>query len=310
MKSSLTSKIIAIVSGLALGIFILFIYIDIQRQNFFNLQINRDKAVSVAFALDTNIKTTKDLEDISRLTNIIQKNILLNSDIEEIKINVKKGDQFFTIASNIPDHIQYFSDTINDKSLTIDSSVDEIYTVSKNNRIFKSVSPIHGLGENIGTYEILINLNRLDKQFFQETLQIVVLNSMLLIIFIGIFYIFLHNIVISPLNKVSEGFKQVSIGNFEYRLAIYSHDEFEYVGQIFNTMVSDLSKANNALTYHQKELEDTVALKTVELHKKIEELEKVNSMMTGRELKMVELKKEIEQLKQAHSVHSTDVQNL
>ncbi|MDO8571882.1 MAG: PAS domain-containing protein, partial [bacterium] len=51
------------------------------------------------------------------------------------------------------------------------------------------------------------------------------------------------------------------------------------------------------LSNYTKELEDGIASKTEELKIRIDELEKLNKIMIGRELKMIELKEEIVELK-------------
>jgi len=50
---------------------------------------------------------------------------------------------------------------------------------------------------------------------------------------------------------------------------------------------------------YTNELEATVAKRTSELNSRIEELERVNKMMVGREIKMIELKNELSKLKES-----------
>jgi flagellar hook-associated protein FlgK len=70
-------------------------------------------------------------------------------------------------------------------------------------------------------------------------------------------------------------------------------------------MTEDLEKSRKALEEYSKTLEQKVEQRTGELNSKLEELERMNKLMIGRELKMVEMKKEIEALKQSSPPNTT-----
>ncbi|MDH4330226.1 MAG: PAS domain S-box protein [Candidatus Moranbacteria bacterium] len=61
--------------------------------------------------------------------------------------------------------------------------------------------------------------------------------------------------------------------------------------------ISSIKKSENELIKSKKELENIVEERTSELKEKISELERINEVMTGRELRMIELKDEILRLK-------------
>jgi len=61
--------------------------------------------------------------------------------------------------------------------------------------------------------------------------------------------------------------------------------------------ISVRKNLENKLAQFSKDLEAKVGKRTSELKSRVEELEKLNKSMVGRELKMVELKKEIVNLK-------------
>jgi len=61
--------------------------------------------------------------------------------------------------------------------------------------------------------------------------------------------------------------------------------------------ITDREKLRTKLAKHTQRLEVEISKRTIELNRRIKELESLNKVMVGRELKMVELKKEIEKLR-------------
>lgn len=64
--------------------------------------------------------------------------------------------------------------------------------------------------------------------------------------------------------------------------------------------ISYLKKAEKELMRSKEKLENVVEERTRELKEKIAELERINEVMTGRELRMIELKDEIRKLKEKY----------
>lgn len=129
-----------------------------------------------------------------------------------------------------------------------------------------------------------------------------------------------------PLRLLGEAATGLGKGELNRRAEVSSEDELGVLAGIFNTMADSVEHAHSALEAKVKErttelektqsgleetvalrtaelekiragLEETVALRTAELQQKLTEMEKMNVLMTGRELKMVELKQELEELK-------------
>lgn len=78
-------------------------------------------------------------------------------------------------------------------------------------------------------------------------------------------------------------------------VAVYSRAREDKEGDIigFFLAIVDIRESKK----FQEKLKRGIDKKTKELQEKIEELEKINRLMVGRELKMIELKEEIKQLK-------------
>jgi len=59
---------------------------------------------------------------------------------------------------------------------------------------------------------------------------------------------------------------------------------------------AELIKSNEKIAEYSKGLEQKVSEKTKEIQEKMNDLDRMNKIMTGRELRVIELKKEIEEL--------------
>lgn len=114
----------------------------------------------------------------------------------------------------------------------------------------------------------------------------------LLVLFVAILFVYFKKLIIRPLSALHKSTEVIANGNLDYRVDINSHDEFGQVARSFNEMTIKLKESYSGL-------EQAVQRRTEELNKRIEEVERMNKLMIGRELKMVELKKKIEVLQQA-----------
>lgn len=113
-----------------------------------------------------------------------------------------------------------------------------------------------------------------------------------MILFFGIMQFFEARWMFSPLKTMNAALKKITQGDLtaaDFPLG-GGKDEFSQLAENLKLALSSLRKKN-------KQLDTTISEKTRALQQKVEQLEKANKAMAGRELKMMELKKEIEELK-------------
>lgn len=91
---------------------------------------------------------------------------------------------------------------------------------------------------------------------------------------------------IKYLTKIMNTFRE---GDHSQRANINSTDEIGFLANSFNVMADELSSLND-------DLKNKIEQKTKDLSGKVEELEKTNKLMIGRELKMIEMKEKIANL--------------
>jgi len=115
----------------------------------------------------------------------------------------------------------------------------------------------------------------------------ILLLSSLVIVVVGIY---IAKKITEPLQTLRDAAIQISQGVFGKKITIVANNEMGQLAQAFNEMSAELQVSRT-------DLEKRVAEKTEALQKTVEEIERTNSLMIGRELKMRELKKEIKELK-------------
>lgn len=139
----------------------------------------------------------------------------------------------------------------------------------------------------IGKYPYFIILERTINQLTTDE------NNQLTLPIFYIFIIFSLNTIIiilimsfllRPLSKLHHFVNAFYRGNFNQQLAIHTRDEFQDIAVILNLLAGKLKQS-------YLKINQAIQDKTKDLREKVDTLEKMNELMTGRELKMMELKK-------------------
>lgn len=127
--------------------------------------------------------------------------------------------------------------------------------------------------------------------------------------------VFLSRLISEPLKELTLATQEIAKGNFNVQIDVKRTDEFGELAKSFNQMAKKLAEYTLALEESKKvleirvkartkeleelnkALEEKVQERTRELQKRIEELEKFQKLVVGREIRMKQLKKEIEELR-------------
>jgi len=127
--------------------------------------------------------------------------------------------------------------------------------------------------------------------------------------------VFLSKLISEPLKELTLATEEIAKGNFNFQIDIKRTDEFGELAKSFNQMTKKLAEHTLALEESKKvleirvkartkeleelnkALEEKVQERTRELQKRIEELEKFQKLVVGREIRMKQLKREIEELR-------------
>ncbi|MGC9031413.1 MAG: HAMP domain-containing protein [Minisyncoccia bacterium] len=304
---------------------VLFLFNTFLKQEQMSQDFLKEKTKILSYALDAAINTKNDLEDKAKLQNTIYKFFLLYPDIIKISISVPVRDKLQIIASNKTDEIGVFENHNAEIAFLQDIILTQNLILSKKEKVFNAIVPIHIGGEKVGIYNIILSLDKEKKMPEEQHKELLIIVFSLMATTLFSVY-FLNYLIIKPIKEIEEKCHLISSGNFNIRLNIKRKDEIGDLANHFDKMTErlqeiykdlekkieertkELEEAKNILEIKVRartrelqemanSLDQQVKEKTQELQKKIQELERFQKLAVGRELKMIELKKEIEKLK-------------
>jgi len=227
---------------------------------------------TILFGTFINDSMIKDISEFTRFP-------VSTYSYDTTKSNTDNG--MFLAKSNLSQSNKYFSYIVSDKFVDGYSLIYDIYDKPINFVKVEIPRDIYNQGRN-ATYLLLMI----------ETIFIFLL---------GIILIFLiKKFIINRLIKLENKLIEVgNSGNFEDAIIedIYS-DEIGSISSVINKMFSKIKESKNK----EMELIKSENLVNENIKIRMEQIDKLNKLMIGRELKMIELKKENEKLKEEKNV--------
>lgn len=242
MKINLQFKIIGIVFLLSFILFSVLTYTNVKEYRDLLEDTYLAEAKAIANALDANIRGREDLEDRDLLQSNIYKHMWLNPNIFEVNVNLPdSGGEITTFFSNIQSKINTSPDPDNIEALTKDILINKIIKVD-GTRLLRVMTPIHLSGQTLGTYQIDLTLENVDKTE-REAIKTMFLYYILIISgFIVLLFLFSKTIT-RPIEKLMITAQEISAGNLSKRAKIKSKDEVGQLAVSFNKMVESLLSA-------------------------------------------------------------------
>ncbi|MEI6851161.1 MAG: HAMP domain-containing protein [Candidatus Saccharibacteria bacterium] len=227
--------------------------------------------------LDTSIKNAiekSDSKDKVIFNNIKDANIsLIAMESQSIQL-VDKGDRLG--AQTILDSPEYLK-----QKQIYKSGLDQFYTNKH-------------ISVNTATTESFANLSLINNSIVNSNTGNGILVGILVtivIIFSTILYLYIYLFVLKPILYLNKVTNNITAGNLNQTILIKSTDEI-------GTFAHSIEK----MMVRIKDSSENVEIK---IESRTKELNKLNSLMTGRELKMIELKKTIAELEKNKGKSST-----
>lgn len=291
IHESILVKLLMIITVVVTSVILCAVIITALEQQRFVQQVYEDKVVSLAQSLDAAI-ISGDLDDPVTLQTRLYKFILLNPDVLRVSLNKARGDSLVTVASTDTDAVGKLASPMNLVSLQQRKPIHKI-TTDASGPVMELAVPAHIVGQIAGTYEIVLSIASADASSRAQMMKLVMVFFIAVVITIMISSFFIVRTVVRPIQVVTKSVAIIGRGDLRERVPIKSSDEIGKLAVAFNEMADQLVALHSGL-------EQKVKDRSVDLEKKLVELEKMNALMIDRELKMAELKKEIEALKKDH----------
>lgn len=172
--------------------------------------------------------------------------------------------------------------------------VETTFNAIENNiSVLEVISPLIINNQVVAVLHEEISYEKSDQRIFQYA--ILSLSSALLAIlfcYIAI-SILLKNILLNNIYSLKNIVLEIQKGNLNIPNTIETNDEIGDFAKSVDSMRIDIKNSRDKLEQYNKELEDQVKHRTLELNKKVDELEELNKYMINRELTMIDLKKQI-----------------
>lgn len=290
IRFTLQFKLLLFIALVIILAFLILVYLTINQQSQILEAAFRERAVTLARALDAGIGSRAELEDRDKLQSNIYKLIWLNPDIIKISIALPSPEGLKIAASNDTSSIGSISSPESKSSYEKGLLLTKSSAEPDGTQVLTTITPVHIGGQRVGIYDIRLSLESLKTIVSQTQRQFFLIMLGAIAIIIAVLFLLLRIMVINPIYRLQKGAEIIGKGNLDYKIEIKRKDEIGDLAQEFNKMTKELQAS-------YKNLEEKVVERTQQLDQKIKELEKFNKMAVGRELKMIELKKEIKRLK-------------
>ncbi|MFK5970878.1 MAG: PAS domain S-box protein, partial [Candidatus Marithrix sp.] len=95
----------------------------------------------------------------------------------------------------------------------------------------------------------------------------------LLLTLSGVMAVLIASSIIDPIIQLKRKIEEIEKGNWNYQIVINTKDEIGQLSIVFNRMITKIKNTQDQLHIHHNELEAQVADRTIELRKKISEIE-------------------------------------
>ena len=291
---------IALILILTIGIFA-YININIQKKYLIGeMQQN-------AFRLSQTIERSIKHDMLTVRSDYIQRtleNIGEQEGIEHIRIFDKKGK---IIAADSTDEIGTLIDMKAEACTTCHSHKEPLkrlsssdrartFNLENGDRVLGIINPIynesqcynsachfHPQDQNVlGVMDILISLDRFDKQIGTNRKQILIYFFFTFLLISAGISLFIILFVNTPIHKLIEGTRRIAEGDLDYRIGSYHSNEIGELGKSFDRMTAELKNS-------QEEIEKWNLKLKNEVKKATEKLRKANVELNGANRKLKEL---------------------
>lgn len=339
---SLKVKINVFILSLIIISFIIFSFTFIfSEKNRLSAEIVQNGQVFANFSTQTiynnfvNYYTHNTEEDFNNFKNNIETILDNNKDVINISLVGVNGRILFDSKEFEDGKYSGESRSIEDiKTLEMlkNETTSSREIIENGESVTEVINPLDQGGSHIFSVRYLLSHKLLSDRMKEVYIQIFLV-VIPLIILISLITLIFVKAIIKPLNLLTIAVRKIREGDLESKIDIETKDEIGQLATVFNEMTTKLKESYTILESKIKDrtkeleeergslekkvfertgeleklkndLEETVFERTEKLNSKLEEMEQMNKVMTGRELKMIELKQEVEELQSKLSTNA------
>ena len=168
---------------------------------------------------------------------------------DELKVSVSSDSESEGFLSSQDNYISYEKDI----SISIPSHTDNSHTLTV-------ITPLHISGQTIGTYEMLLSMDKAYGSLNTHLTNIVTTSIILLFILIITSTYLLRRIIVKPVTTFMDAANKIGEGKLDTKINIKSHDELGKLAKSFNKMAKDLKKSKAETEKYDKMLEEMLEI--------------------------------------------------
>jgi two-component system NtrC family sensor kinase len=133
----------------------------------------------------------------------------------------------------------------------------------------------------LGVLDVQMSLATVDADIARSRRQTMVASVILVVSVLFVTGILIYRLIRAPVRKLTEGTRAIASGNLDYTISLHRKDEIGELANSFNTMTTELKKANQEImrwseTLQQRVLEKTRELEQIQAH--LIQMEKMASL--------------------------------
>ncbi len=218
--------------------------------------INRsfiEKAITVGQVLDANIRNEIKLSDHEKLFDDIQQLIWVNADILSIDVNRSIDGEMITIVSTQPDQVGQQANSRNLRALQTGQIVHEVIQTDRG-QYLKLVSPIRQGRIPIGSFEITMTMETVDRDVSEATISIIASYLGLLLVFSLVLVATLRQSVTKPIENLTQMVRSFSAGDRTARASSGGSNELVLLADMLNEIAEAISARDVELAAEREQL--------------------------------------------------------
>ena len=215
------------------------------------MEAYRLKAKTIGSYLDSSIRNYEDFRDRNGIFTKIQNSIWLDTDLLNVSLYRAEGGNAIGVISSQG----AIKGNIGDAQNLLAFNENRIIMRELHNEdgdLIRVFAPIHIARRQVGSFQFDITLENLYRVQLKMLQAMITSNLLLILLIIGVLFLYLRRQVIQPLYLVSDAARKIARGDLDTRVSIQSTDEFGQLGQDFNNMAQNLAHQHNQLRQSHK----------------------------------------------------------